>query len=89
MSHKNEKIIEGYVIETLLRGEISHPVCIHRVKFTNGKFALIRSVGNVCFVAGASIRREKSYWSLHNTKIRLLPFEYISETESKRRFQEG
>lgn len=36
MKKHSEDILDGYVIETQLCGEQSHPVCIHRVKFTNG-----------------------------------------------------
>ncbi|TCW15283.1 hypothetical protein EDF73_103312 [Raoultella sp. BIGb0138] len=88
MKKHSEDILDGYVIETQFRGEKSHPVCIHRVKFTNGKFALIRSVANGCFIPGTVLRREKPGWLMNNANINLLPFEYISEIESERRFQE-
>jgi len=76
------------IIESRFQGESSHPICIHRVAFNNGKFALIRSVSNICFANGSVLKRSSQGWFLESKPEKLLPFEYISEQESKRRFRE-
>ncbi|WP_312467294.1 hypothetical protein [Pseudescherichia sp.] len=77
------------ILESRFQGESLHPICIHRVAFNNGKFALIRSVSNICFANGSVLKRSSQGWFSESKPEKLLPFEYISEQESIRRFREG
>ncbi|MCQ4966771.1 hypothetical protein [Atlantibacter hermannii] len=89
MKNTSDVMLTGEIVESRLHGEASHPICIHRVAFNNGKFALIRSVSNINFATGAFLKRNSQGWFLDNKPEKLLPFEYINEQESKRRFREN
>ncbi len=88
MKNTTDVMLTCDIVESRLQGEASHPICIHRVAFNNGRFALIRSASNICFVTGSVLKRSSHGWSLDKKPQKLLPFEYISEQESKRRFKE-
>jgi hypothetical protein len=88
MKNPTDVMLTCGIVESRLQGESSHPICIHRVAFNNGKFALIRSVSNSCFATGSILKRSSLEWFLENKPEKLLPFEYVSEQESKRRFRE-
>ncbi|WP_318373998.1 hypothetical protein [Enterobacter sp.] len=88
MKNTTDVMLTCAIVESRFKGESSHQICIHRVAFNNGKFALIRSVSNICFANGSVLKRSNQGWFLENKPEKLLPFEYISDQESKRRFRE-
>jgi hypothetical protein len=89
MENNTEEMITCDIIESRLQGEPSHPIIIHRVAFNNGKFALIRSTSNVFFTNGSVLKRSSQSWLYNSKQVKLLPFEYITELESQRRFYEN
>lgn len=89
MTNNTEEMITCDIIESRLQGESSHPIHIHRVAFNNGKFALIRSPSNIFFANGSVLKRSSQGWLYNSIQVKLLPFEYITELESQRRFYEN
>ncbi|WP_313109664.1 hypothetical protein [Atlantibacter sp.] len=89
MKENTDQMLTCGIIESQFQGESSHPICIHRVAFNNGKFALIRSVNNISFATGTVLKRTSQGWLYKGIHEQLLPFEYINELESKRRFIEN
>lgn len=81
-------LIEGDIIGSRLSGEINQPFCIHRVRFSNDKYAIVRVASGQCFAPGEIIERHGNEWFYNHEKIRLLGFEYLDEKESARQFHE-
>ncbi|MGV4199087.1 hypothetical protein [Citrobacter murliniae] len=88
MKTRKAVFIEGDIIANRLLGEASHPFCIHRVMFNNGKYAIVRAASGICFKTGDIIQRNENEWFYNHTKIRLLSFEYLEEDESGRQLLE-
>lgn len=88
MKSKKVVFIEGDIICSRVSGETGNPFCIHMIRFKNGKYAVIRAASGICFKPGESIQRADSEWLCGYGKIRLLPFEYLNEEESRRQFNE-
>lgn len=88
MKAKKAVFIEGVIIENCLFGERQQSFCIHRVKFGDDKFAIVRAASGLCFEPGSIIVRNESEWFYNHVKVRLLGFEYLEEKESIRRFHE-
>lgn len=86
MKSKKDVLIKGHIIGVRKSGEIYQPYCIHWVKFTNDKYALIRLVSGQCLCSGDMIQRLEDKWFSNETNIRLLGFEYLEEKESARQF---
>ncbi|MDN8600101.1 hypothetical protein Q0A17_11850 [Citrobacter sp. S2-9] len=87
---KNKKVvfIEGHIIANRLFGDASPPFCIHRVMFSNGKYAIVRAASGICFKPGDVIQRNDCEWFFNDEKTRLLSFEYLGENESQRQLLE-
>lgn len=88
MKSKKSLFIEGYILSKSCHGQVGQPFCIHRVRFSNGKYAIIREASGICFKLGDNIQRNDCEWFYKLTKIRLLSFEYLEDDESKRQFLE-
>lgn len=80
--------IEGHIVANRLTGEVNQPFCIHRVKFSNEKYAIVRALSGICFNPGQIIERLDGEWFCNHTRIQLLSFEYLEEKESGRQFLE-
>ncbi|MEG1350590.1 MAG: hypothetical protein RSD49_21410 [Hafnia sp.] len=88
MKNHAEDRKEGTILEVRRLPAITPPICIHKVEFIDGKFAVVRCVKNLCFTPGNSITRDAEGWHYDNQIVKLLPFEYTGQTESDRRFAE-
>lgn len=88
MKTRKAAFIEGQIMAIRLLGEANQPFCIHRVMFSNGKYAIVRAASGVCFHTGDTIQRQNSEWFFNNTHLHLLPFQYIKEDESQRQLIE-
>jgi hypothetical protein len=88
MNTRETVFIEGNVLANRLIGEKRQSYYIHRVMFGNGKYAIVRAQSGTCFPPGESLQRRDCEWFFENKKIRLLPFQYINESESMRRLTE-
>ncbi|POT56583.1 hypothetical protein C3432_14320 [Citrobacter amalonaticus] len=88
MKLKKSVFIEGNIISSRRPGEANQPFCIHRVRFSNDKYAIVREASGVCFKPGDMIQRNDCEWFYNHTPIRLLSFEYLNEEESGRQFLE-
>lgn len=87
MKRHTEKRRAGSILEVrCLR--VTPPVCIHRVAFEDGKFAVVRCVTDVCLDPGHVITRDAQGWHYDEKIVKLLPFEYVNQTESDRDFAE-
>lgn len=42
MKSKKSVFIEGHILSNSCHGQAGQPFCIHRVRFSNGKYAIIR-----------------------------------------------
>ena len=83
-----EKRRAGNILEVRCLLFTVHPVCIHRVAFDDGKFAVVRCVTDVCLAPGNSLTRDAQGWHYDERIVKLLPFEYVGQTESDRGFIE-
>lgn len=88
MKNHAEDRKEGTILEVRFLRAITPPICIHKVEFVGGKFAVVRCVENFCLAPGNSITRDAEGWHYGNQIVKLLPFEYTGQTESDRRFAE-
>lgn len=88
MKSKKSVFIEGEILSNSHHGQTGQSYCIHRVRFTNGKYAVVREVSGICFKPGEVIQRNDGEWFYNLTKIRLLSFEYLECSESRRQFIE-
>ncbi len=88
MKSKKSVFIEGHILSKSCHGQAGQPFCIHRVRFSNGKYAIIREASGTCFKPGEIIQRNDCEWFYKLTPIRLLSFEYLEDDESRRRFLE-
>ena len=88
MKTRKDVFIEGDILASRHPGEANQPFCIHRVRFNNGKYAIIRAATGLCFLPGEMIQRQGNEWFYNRVKIRLLGFEYLDEKESARQFIE-
>lgn len=88
MKSKKSVFIEGHILSNSCHGQAGQPFCIHRVSFSNGKYAIIREALGICFKPGEIIQRNDCEWFYKLTKIRLLSFEYLDDDESRRQFLE-
>ncbi|MCU6668187.1 hypothetical protein M8013_05370 [Enterobacteriaceae bacterium H4N4] len=88
MKSKKVVFIEGDIIFSRVSGETGSPFCIHIIRFKNGKYAIIRAASGICFKPGDILQRTDNEWLCDYRKIRLLPFEYLNEEESRRQFIE-
>ncbi len=71
MKSKKSVFIEGHILSKSCHGQAGQPFCIHRVRFSNGKYAIIREVSGICFKTGEIIQRNDCEWFYKLTKIRL------------------
>lgn len=87
---KSEKsvFIEGNILSNSCHGQAGQPFCIHRVRFSNGKYAIVREAAGICFNPGEIIHRHDCEWFYNHARIRLLSFEYLNDDESIRQFLE-
>lgn len=88
MKDKKSVFIEGDILSNSCHGQIGQHFYIHRVKFSNGKYAIVREASGICFKPGEVIQRNDCYWFYNLIPIRLLSFEYVGEDESRRQFLE-
>ncbi|MDN8540467.1 hypothetical protein QZH36_03225 [Erwinia sp. BC051422] len=88
MKPRKNVFFEGNIIDNRKLGGENQPFFIHRVVFTNGKYAIVRAASGVCFRPGENIQRNDSEWLYNHEKIRLLSFEYLEEKESVRQLLE-
>ena len=88
MKTKKTVFIEGDILSSSRHGQPGQPFCIHRVRFSNGKYAIVREASGICFKAGEVIQRNDCEWFYNLTKIHLLSFEYLEDDESRRQFLE-
>lgn len=88
MKNKKAVFIEGHIIANRLFGDARPPFCIHRVMFSNGKYAIVRAASGICFSPGDVIQRNDCEWFFNDEKTRLLSFEYLEENESQRQLLE-
>ncbi|HKM98384.1 MAG TPA: hypothetical protein VJY99_17075 [Buttiauxella sp.] len=88
MKKHAEKRRAGSILEVRCLLFTVHPVCIHRVAFDDGKFAVVRCVTDVCLAPGHSLTRDAQGWHYDERIVKLLPFEYVGQTESDRGFIE-
>jgi len=88
MKSKKSFSIEGYILSNSCHGQAGQPFCIHRVRFSNGKYAVVREASGICFKPGEIIQRNDCQWFYNFTQIRLFSFEYLEDDESRRQFIE-
>ncbi len=88
MKSKKSFSIEGYILSNSCHGQAGQPFCIHRVRFSNGKYAVVREASGICFKPGEIIQRNDCKWFYNFTQIRLFSFEYLEDDESRRQFIE-
>ncbi len=88
MKSKKSFSIEGYILSNSCHGQAGQPFCIHRVRFSNGKYAVVREASGICFKPGEIIQRNDCQWFYNFTQIRLFSFEYLENDESRRQFIE-
>ena len=79
---------EGFIIDKRCFGEGAQPFCIHRVRFTNGKYGIVRARSGVCFNPGDIIIKNETGWQYDQKQVYLLAFEYVDENETIRQFVE-
>lgn len=48
MKSKKSVFIEGHIMSNSCHGQPGQPFCIHRVRFSNGKYAIIRVASGIC-----------------------------------------
>ena len=88
MKSKKTVFIEGHILSNSCHGQAGQLFCIHRVRFSNGKYAIIRVASGICFKPGEIIQLNDCEWFYKFTKILLLSFEYLDDDESRRQFLE-
>lgn len=88
MKSNKSFFIEGHILSNSCHGQAGQTFCIHRVRFSNGKYAIIREASGIYFKPGEIIQRNNGEWFYKLTKIRLLAFEYLEDNESRRQFLE-
>ncbi|MEW5560551.1 hypothetical protein AB1287_09930 [Enterobacter asburiae] len=88
MKSKKSVFIVGEILSNSLHGQAGQSYCIHRVRFNNGKYAVVREASGMCFKPGECIQRNDCQWFYNFTQIRLLSFEYLDDDESRRQFIE-
>ncbi|MGG9687778.1 hypothetical protein ACQ9K0_10200 [Klebsiella michiganensis] len=88
MKSKKSVFIVGEILSTSLHGQAGQSYCIHRFRFNNGKYAVVREASGMCFKQGEFIQRNDCQWFYNFTQIRLLSFEYLDDDESRRKFLE-
>ena len=88
MKSKKSFSIEGNILANSYHGQAGQPFCIHRVRFSNGKYAIVQEASGICFKPGDIIQRNDCEWFYKTTQIRLLSFEYLEDNESRRQFLE-
>lgn len=88
MKDKKSVFIEGDILSKSCHGQIGQHFCIHRVRFSNDKYAIVREASGICFKPGEVIQRNDCNWFYNLIPIRLLSFEYVGEDESRRQFLE-
>lgn len=88
MKSKKSIFIEGHILSNSCHGQVGQSFCIHRARFNNVKYAIIREASGICFKPGEIIQRNDCEWFYNLTKIRLLSFEYLEDDESRRQFLE-
>lgn len=88
MKSKKSFSIEGCILSNSCHGQAGQPFCIHRVRFSNGKYAVVREASGICFKPGEIIQRNDCQWFYNFTQIRLFSFEYLEDDESRRQFIE-
>ncbi|MEX0551596.1 hypothetical protein [Raoultella terrigena] len=89
MKSRKDVFIEVDIIASRVLGDVNQPFCIHRVRFSNDKYAIIRAATGLCFHTGGVIERHDNAWFYNQVKIRLFGFEYLGEKESIRQFFEN
>ncbi|SUQ57677.1 Uncharacterised protein [Raoultella terrigena] len=82
-------LLKGISLPAVFLGDVNQPFCIHRVRFSNDKYAIIRAATGLCFHTGGVIERHDNAWFYNQVKIRLFGFEYLGEKESIRQFFEN
>lgn len=88
MKKHSEQKRAGSILEVRCLRSVIPPVCIHRVAFDDGKYAVVRCVTDVCLTPGHTINRDAQGWHYDERIVQLLPFEYVGQTESDRGFAE-
>lgn len=88
MKSKKSLPFDGHILSNSCHGQVGQPFFIHRVRFSNGKYAIVREVSGICIKPGEIIHRIDCEWFYNLTKIRLLSFEYLEDNESRRQFTE-
>ncbi|MGB7801647.1 hypothetical protein [Buttiauxella sp.] len=88
MKKHTEKRKAGSILEVRCLCSATPNVCIHRVAFDDGKYAVVRCVTDVCLVPGHTLTRDAQGWHYDELILKLLPFEYVGQTESDRGFAE-
>lgn len=76
--------IEGHILSKSCHGLVGQSFCIHRVRFSNEKYAIVREGSGICFKPGEIIQRNNCKWFYNLDYIRLLSFEYLEVDESRK-----
>lgn len=88
MKIKVAAFIEGYIVANSHHGDAGNLFCIHNVKFSNGRHAIVRDISGRCFCPGDTIQRYYAEWFFNSVQLHLLPFDYVDESEARRQFKE-
>lgn len=48
MKSKKSIFIEGHILSNSCHGQVGQSFCIHRARFNNGKYAIIREASGIC-----------------------------------------